>query len=101
MNIIIPLTTQLKVWNYPYTCLIEPSSINGLSALRVGISFQIVALDKKRLEKTFMRLRLMGVFLSCSNDINPHTREGCDKPVIDFYPFVFYFNPHTREGCDL
>lgn len=20
----------------------------------------------------------MGVFLSCSNDINPHTREGCD-----------------------
>lgn len=51
MNIVIPLTTQLKVLNYPHTCLIEPSSINGLSAPSVAMSFQIVAIDEKRLEK--------------------------------------------------
>ena len=41
------------------------------------------------------------IFVSNTNDFNPHTREGCDD-VYDRDTYGLYdFNPHTREGCDL
>jgi len=56
MNIVIPLTTQIKVLNYPHTCIIELTSSNGLSAPSVAMTFQIVAIDEKRLEKTIGKI---------------------------------------------
>jgi mRNA interferase MazF len=56
MNIVIPLTTQIKVLNYPHTYLIEPTSSNGLSAPSIAMTFQIVAIDEKRLEKTIGKI---------------------------------------------
>lgn len=48
--LVIPLTSNLQALRFPHTLEIKPSKLNGLSAVSVGLAFQLRALDKKRLK---------------------------------------------------
>ena len=48
VNIVIPLTSNIQALRFPHTIEIKPSKKNNLSAISVGLVFQIRALDKKR-----------------------------------------------------
>ena len=49
--ILIPLTSNIQALRFPHTIEIKPSHGNGLSAVSVALTFQIRAIDKKRLKK--------------------------------------------------
>lgn len=49
--IIIPLTSNIQSLRFPHTIEIKPSNKNGLSVVSVALTFQIRAIDKKRLKK--------------------------------------------------
>lgn len=48
--LIVPLTTQIKAANFPFTFVIEPDSTNNLTSTSVALVFQLRAIDKKRLK---------------------------------------------------
>lgn len=47
----IPLTSNVQALRFPHTIEIKPSNKNGLSVISVILTFQIRAIDKKRLKK--------------------------------------------------
>lgn len=47
--VVIPFTTQLKATRFASAFLVKPSSINGLRSQSVLLSFQIMAIDRRRL----------------------------------------------------
>ena len=49
--IVIPCTSNSHALRFPYTPLIEPSDMNGLSASSVALILHIRAMDKKRLKR--------------------------------------------------
>ncbi len=49
--IMVPFTTQLKATRFASTFLVKPSSINGLRSESVLLSFQIMAIDRRRLSR--------------------------------------------------
>ncbi len=48
--LVIPLTSNLQALRFPHTLEIKPSKLNGLSAISVGLAFQLRAIDKRRLK---------------------------------------------------
>jgi mRNA-degrading endonuclease toxin of MazEF toxin-antitoxin module len=49
MLTIIPLTSNTKAERFPYTLVIEPSQINGLSVRSVALIFQMTSIDQARI----------------------------------------------------
>lgn len=49
MLMIVPITSSLKALRFPFTVRIEPSIVNGLSAISVAMVFQLRAIDPKRI----------------------------------------------------
>jgi mRNA interferase MazF len=49
MLMIVPITSSLKALRFPFTVRIEPSIVNGLSAISVAMVFQLRAIDTKRI----------------------------------------------------
>ncbi len=49
--IVIPCTSNSHALRFPYTLLIEPSAMNGLSTPSVALILHIRAIDKKTLKK--------------------------------------------------
>lgn len=49
--IVVPLTSNIQALRFPHTIEIKPSNKNGLSAISVALTFQVRAIDKKRLKK--------------------------------------------------
>ena len=49
--VVIPCTSNSHALKFPYTLLIEPSTMNGLSISSIALILQIRAIDKKRLKK--------------------------------------------------
>lgn len=49
--IVIPCTSNLHAFRFPFTLLVEPSGENGLDTASVASVFQLRAIDKKRLIK--------------------------------------------------
>jgi mRNA interferase MazF len=54
--ILVPITSQKKTLRFPGTFLIRPTITNGLTQESVALAFQIVAIDKSRIEKTVGKL---------------------------------------------
>lgn len=48
--LVVPLTTQVKATNFPFTFGVEPDSNNNLNSTSVVLVFQLRAIDKKRLK---------------------------------------------------
>lgn len=48
--LVIPLTSNLQALRFPHTLEIKPSKLNRLSAVSVGLAFQLRAIDKRRLK---------------------------------------------------
>ncbi|MBI2140514.1 type II toxin-antitoxin system PemK/MazF family toxin, partial [Candidatus Woesearchaeota archaeon] len=51
VTVIIPFTSNIQALRFPFTVEVKPDQKNGLSAISVGLVFQIRAIDKKRLKK--------------------------------------------------
>lgn len=54
--LIVPFTSQLKAQIFPGTCVLEPDSENGLATKSVALSFQLRAIDKRRLKNQIGKL---------------------------------------------
>jgi mRNA interferase MazF len=50
ITIIIPFTSNIQALRFPYTLEIEPSKQNGLLNKSIALTFQLRAIDKKRLK---------------------------------------------------
>ena len=48
--LIVPLTSQLKAADFPFTFTIEPDQTNNLNMESVALVFQLRAIDKRRLK---------------------------------------------------
>lgn len=48
---IIPCTSNIDALRFPFTAKINPDAKNGLSIDSIAITFQLRAIDKKRLKK--------------------------------------------------
>jgi mRNA interferase MazF len=47
--LILPLTSRLSAQRFSATCLIQPTSLNGLSVTSVALVFQLGAFDVRRI----------------------------------------------------
>ena len=54
--VVVPLTTNLKRAQFPYTVLVQPSRTNGLSEVSVLLVSQVRALDNARLGRKLGQL---------------------------------------------
>jgi mRNA interferase MazF len=54
--LIIPFTTQIKASNFPFTFTVSPDPFNNLSSVSVALTFQLRAIDKKRLKNKIGKL---------------------------------------------
>ena len=46
---VIPITSQKKAARYPHTCLLNPTTQNGLTTQSIALVFQLTGIDKSRL----------------------------------------------------
>lgn len=49
--IVVPLTSNIQALRFPHTIEVEPSKLNGLSAISIALCFHLRAVDKSRLKK--------------------------------------------------
>ena len=56
--IVVPLTSNLQALRFPYTIEINPSRKNGLREISVALTFQVRAIDKKRLIKKLGKIEM-------------------------------------------
>ena len=54
--VIVPLTSNQAALSFPGTFVVQPDAENGLRLLSVVLSFQLRAIDKRRLDRRLGRL---------------------------------------------
>jgi len=54
--LVVPLTLATKTLRFPGTCLIEPTSDNGLQGPSVALVFQLRAIDRRRIRDRIGRV---------------------------------------------
>ncbi len=59
---VVPFTSQLNANSYPDTCIVKPSSINGLSNESVALVFQLRAISSTRFKKKLGNLEQSSLF---------------------------------------